>query len=195
MEDEILGQIYPDSPFGKLITYWAGWSLNIVEIGTWRGLGSTLCIEKGLWCPDQRFMTIEAAKDKVIESSGRYSDSRIAIIHGRISGVDRILPSVHPVPEMVQFYEGEKESLMSAPCVLFQLPSHIDLLMLDGGEWSTHGDFELLMPRSRIIALDDTHQGKSQKSWRAREMLIALKWNVIADDLHDRNGYFIAKRP
>lgn len=195
MSDEILGQILPDSLFGQLLTRLAEKSETIVEIGTWRGMGSTKCLANGLVRESQRFITIDSGLDKIQEASKRYSDSRITFLHGTCCYSSAMLPPTHPDKEMVKYYEGERLALSSAPIVINQLPDPIDLLLLDGGEWSSYGEFMILKDIAKVIALDDANQAKAQKNWQARSTMIADGWRVLVDMPEERNGIFIAEKP
>ena len=80
-------------------------------------------------------------------------------------------------------------------CNLFlnrpNLPSIFDVILLDGGEFTTYYEFQLLKNRCKILMLDDINVSKctlivkeieNDKSWR-----IIKKENV-------RNGYLIAEK-
>jgi predicted O-methyltransferase YrrM len=128
------GQILPDSPFGKVLTGLARKATVILEIGTWNGGGSTLCLWQGMAKPEQRMWTVEQDEKRRCEAKGRYSDPRITFVHGRTLEV------------------------------LGQLPPAIDLLLLDGGVEESFREFEALAPSSRVIALDDTNDVKNREA-------------------------------
>ena len=46
--------------------------------------------------------------------------------------------------EMLQWWRGEEDSFRSAPLVTHTLPPSVDFVLLDGGEFSTQGDWECL---------------------------------------------------
>lgn len=168
--DPFKGQILPASLFGRLLTELSGWANTIVEIGTWRGGGSTACIVAGLNRPEQRFYAVESCPNMIAEAKAMHSDSRIVWLNGAVS------PSG------------------STPIILDQLPDKIDLLLIDGGEDTGESDFNALWERSTIIALDDTHE-RCRKNKRNRQFLIDEGWKVLADFPDERNGWFVAKRP
>ena len=80
------------------------------------------------------------------------------------------------------------ELLSTQPCVLPQLPETIDLLVLDGGEYTTYPEFVALRDRTRIFALDDT---AILKCSRVRKELLESGVTVYKEDLKDRNGWGI----
>lgn len=168
MNVEPNGQILPSSRFGSMLTALAKTVDAIVEIGTWNGGGSTLCLAMGLERPEQRLYTIEADRTMRDTAKARYSDDRIVFIHGTVSPMN------------------------DSPIVLDQLPSEIGLLLIDGGDGNGSADMELLLERSEIIALDDTRE---QKNSGNRRFLIAQHWVELADVQDERNGWTIFKRP
>lgn len=126
------GQILPTSEFGKLLTELAARAEVIVEIGTWHGLGSTLCLAKGLVRPSQRLWTVEPSKACWREASSYWKDEpRITLLQG------------------------------TTEQVIEQLPKRVDLLLLDGGELEGWNDFLLLWQRAKVIALDDVKEQKN----------------------------------
>lgn len=162
------GQILPDSRFGKMLTALAQVVDTIVEIGTWNGGGSTLCLAMGLERPEQRLYTVEADRAMHDTAKARYSDKRIIFLHGTVSPMN------------------------DSTIIIDQLPSEIDLLLIDGGDGNGSHDLELLWERTEIIALDDT---KEQKNAGNRRFLIGQHWVELADVQNERNGWSIFKRP
>lgn len=130
-----LGQILPGTAFGDMLTKLARNSECIVEIGTWHGLGSTLCLQRGLERPEQRIWTVESDADCWKESSQRWKgEPRIKLILGR------------------------------ALNILDQLPDKIDLLLLDGDDITSFAEFLELYPRCKQVAMDDTNELKNKRS-------------------------------
>ena len=63
-----------------------------------------------------------------------------------------------------RWFETDVQAMLEAPNVLHTVPESIDLLVLDGGEFSTFAEFECL--RSRVtqwVVLDDTQTRKSSR--------------------------------
>lgn len=131
---EIKGQILPDSEFGELLTALAKQCENIVEIGTWHGKGSTLCLSRGLVRVTQCFWTIDPSKEMWLEAQGYYRDARMRFLNART--VD----------------------------VLNKLPLNIHLILFDGHDEETDEEFDKLYTRLRkFVALDDTNVRKNQR--------------------------------
>lgn len=92
-------------------------------------------------------------------------------------------------------YRLDKALIELAPYCLPIIPAEIDLLLLDGGEWTSACEFHKLRDRSKVIALDDTHPDKSIKNFGAKAWMMSYGWEVLADEPDDRNGWFIGRRP
>lgn len=167
-----IGQILPDSNFGKKLTEIASRSQTIVEIGCWRGGGSTVCLLAGwagVFGDQQRMFCIDASPEMVLESRGRNPDPRITWLVG----------SVFPCHGW--------------PVVIDQLPAKIDLLLIDGGKDCGKQDFEALHERCRIIAMDDVKLVKNNVNFRL--LRDVWKWDVLAMNLDERHGWAIFERP
>lgn len=132
------GQILPGSEFGDLLTELAKQCERIVEIGTWHGLGSTLCLSRGLVRTTQRLWTIEQSYEMWTEARGYY-----------------------PREHRMRFLCAH------AVDVIDELPNGIDLVLLDGHDEQTDFEFDLLLPKlTRFVALDDTNVRKNQRQVR-----------------------------
>src|SRR5882672_8727842 len=171
-----LGQICEGTPFGDLLTGLARKAETIVELGTWHGQGSTRCLAMGIELPDQRLVSVEIDMglfDEALRAWAGYD--QITLLCGRIAPDDGFEPYAHPGGEEMRGplgYDFLRGQFMAAPNVLADLPMHIDLLLLDGGEWSSSAEMDILLPRCDIIALDDTHPARAHKNVRNRNLLI-----------------------
>lgn len=130
---EPLGQILPESDFGQWLTRISRDCDKIVEIGTWRGMGSTLCIANGLVRPEQLFITIEKDVARWWEAKRRHKDKRILFLRG------------------------------DALNLIHLLPNKIDLLLFDGDDLTTNDEFDALKDRCLHVALDDTNETKNRR--------------------------------
>ena len=177
-----MAQITPESDFGGALREAAGLPGidTIVEVGPWNGVGTTRCLADGLeskWASGegnarlfsyetdremagaaQSYWTLAAAED------GR-PQPRVLVVHGRLSDglhMTRQEVEAHPLFHKVVshyhlHYDNEAGAYKSAPYVAFSLPDRVDMVCLDGGEFSTHGDWLALKGRGpRVVALDDT---------------------------------------
>lgn len=192
------GQITPDSAFGSLLRDLAKDADTIVEIGTGGGMGSTLCLIGGRK-EGARFYTVEIDKDLRDAAYALYEHlPNVHFLWGRVVSNDGFEDYDHPGGEAARGpmgYEFCRSQFNQSPIVLTELPEKIGLLVLDGGEWSSSAELGILLPRCEVIALDDTNPERSHKNVANRGRMLQLGWEIIADDLQDRNGYAIFRKP
>ena len=177
---------------------------TIVEIGTWNGCGSTLCILKGLYGRKiDSFHSLECNREKhlaALENLDGYMNEATHILWGTIVDPRHITSEEYKkhFPKLLtcETYRGwfnvDIKNCEECPNVLEQLPAKIDLLFLDGGEYTTLNEFEILLPRcSNYILLDDTKEDKCRE---CRELLRAnSSWTEVLY-LDERNGFSIFKK-
>ena len=81
-------------------------------------------------------------------------------------------------------------------CNLFldrtELPDIFDVLLLDGGEFTTYFEFQLLKNRCKLLLLDDINVAKCTLIVKEIQEN-PEKWEIIQKNTHTRNGYLIAK--
>lgn len=210
------GQITMDTGLGRRLHELAKECRTIVEIGTWNGLGSTKCLFDGM-VSGQMYsyeanlpLWEEACRNwpeskRIIRGNGNCghqacTHKSLRLAFGSLA--TSIQPFTHPNPDQEQFRQywmADKTDLEAAsflPVADYTADRKIDLLLLDGGEWTTEIEFDLLYERChRWIALDDTNPEQSNKNHRNRRLLIEQGWTVLDDHLHDRHGWFIAQKP
>ena len=143
---------------------------TLVEIGTWNGLGSTLCILQGIQGKDFiSFHSLECNKEKLEQARVNLKDhlnENIQLLWGTIlpkhtfdiDVIERLFPTINTSDELRHYMQVDISNCLVAPNVLDRLPQDIDFLLLDGGDFTTLQEFQLLLPRcTAYIALDDTH--------------------------------------
>jgi hypothetical protein len=201
----IKGQILADSLFANSInnTIKTYMPKTIVEIGTWKGLGSTKRIIEAImqYKLESNFISLETNKkfyDEAKYNLDKYT-KYINLIYGRIidqSDIFKFLdlsPIINTefftIEQQISWLEADIESMNQCPNVIRQIPSNIDFLLLDGGEFSTYAEWKLLKDRSKVIALDDTRTQKC-KYIKLEIMNNQNKYNVLIDS-DDRNGFMI----
>jgi len=148
---------------------------TIVEIGTWNGLGSTMCILHGIQGKDVQFWSLECNKEKhtaAVESLSDLIDARVELIWGSVVDVEVVssekylsnFPSLKDSETLQGWFKADLANCMACPKVLKDLPEKIDFLLLDGGEFTSLYEFFVLLPRcSGYIALDDTLTDKCRQ--------------------------------
>lgn len=198
-----LGQITRASELGKAL-----YSLskrpdikNIVEIGTWSGMGSTKCVIDGLLerSDDYKFITIELYPEMYAMAKTNlapFLNEKVQLLNGRIVNYEDAFWFDHKAIDFNTnehawlYYEKDMNYLKIAANVLDTLPVFIDLLILDGGEYTTYPEYTTLRNRTRIFALDDT---RTLKCNRIREELVQAGFQVLLDS-GERNGTAIFER-
>jgi hypothetical protein len=80
-------------------------------------------------------------------------------------------------------------------CNLFlnrpNLPTVFDVILLDGGEFTTYYEFQLLKNRCKILMLDDINVDKCKLI--VSELYSDPSWKIIKQE-NVRNGYLIAEK-
>lgn len=191
------GQVLNGSQFGmwidKTITDYK--PSIIVEIGTWKGLGTTKriidSIEKNQITPT--FISLESNLSFYETATRNLKDklNTVKLIRGRIVGEEEIksfLSKNEITEQMMGWLRSDLNDYVSCENVLNQIPETIDFLLLDGGEFSTYHEWVVLKDRTKIIALDDTLTLKCKQI--REELLNDENYKVIIDS-SDRNGFAI----
>lgn len=199
------GQITLESPFGRVLTELAREAKLIVEVGCWNGMGSTQCLLAGMDASNVTMpflLTVEAdqglykqAKQNLsgLGLPGSLTNKNGRLVHGVFHR--EILPYSHPINSIQHRETYEHEAAMIATAPLIHCTVSIDLLVLDGGEFTSEGDFKMLNDQARVIALDDTNPAVTVKNVRNRLYLLNNPdWDVLHDNPEDRHGWFVARR-
>ena len=165
---------------------------TILEIGTWKGLGSTKCILDSIG-EECKFISLESnpefyniAKNNLSEYSNKFT-----LLHGTIVTKNEITDFVSDkdlTNEQKVWLSEDLENLNSCKNVYEELPSEIDFLFLDGGEFSTYPEWLKLKGRSKVVALDDITQLKTKQIYT--ELLIDKNYDMISYN-EDGNGFCI----
>ena len=193
------GQITPNNLVGQtLIKYVKENNLkNIVEIGTWNGLGSTRCFLLALQGnTTTNFFTLETNKEKLEIAKNNLlslTTEKCNFLWGSvirssdIINIQQIFPELLRNSEFRRWHNLDIQNINLSPNVLDKIPAEIDFLLLDGGEFTTYYEFVLLFQRcTKFIALDDVNVSK------CREIRRILKSNSNWKEIHyinERNGF------
>jgi hypothetical protein len=179
---EIQGQITPSSERGrilkKIIEDYK--PKNIVEIGTWKGMGSTLCIVQNLNY-NSNFISIESNKVFYEIAQKNLSDysNKVKLEYGKIienNEIEDFIKNVDLNNEQKKWLFDDLENFNRCPNILNKIPKEIDFLLLDGGEFSTYSEWHNLKNRVKIVALDDIN---------------VLKCELIVKELNNDSDYEI----
>jgi hypothetical protein len=203
------GQINNNTEFGQILY---DLSCNkeytsYVEIGTWDGQGSTKCIMDGLLSrkdlsilysleTNKKFYDI--ACDYWAPQLAMYDVPKLNLIYGRIveatdiSSVEDIQQYDEYDSRYLDWRSEDEENYQKCENVIDKLPEQIDVLLLDGGEFTSYAEYSVLKDRTKVLVLDDTRVYKNKK---VRSELIGNdNWKLLYDNLQDRNGTTIFER-
>lgn len=202
-----IGQINMQSDFGKQIYKLASNTHfnNYLEIGTWNGEGSTVCLMNGLMPrgDNSRLYSIELMPEMFTKAElfwswlkqSKYSHHLI-LLNGKITDTG-IMPSEeienHPAYKKIKkhyqlYYHSDVENFNTAKNIANRLPPTIDVAVLDGGEFCSTAEFEYIRDNlsPKVFVLDDT---SIIKCAHARQELIKSKdWITVYDEPTIRHG-------
>lgn len=171
---ESIGQLSSSTVEGRLLTNFINrYNIkNVLEIGTWNGLGSTKTILDALIKNSPNFNFISLETDKIFYKQAlinldKYLGTNFRILLGRIIEIEEI-PNENDIDfEKFGFNKNNKEWLVQdlrrykkTKNIYNQLPKNFDLILLDGGEFSTFPEFLKLYKKTKYICLDDTNTYK-----------------------------------
>ena len=167
----------------------------VVEIGVWNGLGTSKMIEKGLndrAKQDCRVIGLET--NHVMFKKAHFNLRKIRgyeLIWGSIvSNQELDVDNISPLESV--WLQKDSIDLEKVPYVLEKIPETIDLLILDGGEFSTYSEFTKLQSRVNYwIILDDTSTRKCRRI--LSEINHFPDWKVFYKS-DERNGTAILSR-
>jgi len=175
---------------------------SIVEIGTWNGMGSTLCVIKSIKESNisKNFTSVELYPDmfNIANVNLKEDISYVKLLNGRIINHNDIYWFDHSTIDFNTdeharlWYQKDINLLIGSKNVLDQLPEKIDFLILDGGEYTTYPEWVVLKSRTKIVALDDSNILKTSRI--RKEILESGEYITIYDNLFDRNGFSVFEK-
>lgn len=205
------GQINLNTNFGKFINEISSFQDNkvFVEIGTWNGQGSTYCVMESLLrredetsfysleCDMVRHIEAVALWKKILENNPK--KDILKLLHGRVVEIGQVYRR-EELKELEGFfndwykwYDDDIKNFELCENILDEVPSTIDVLILDGGEFSTFAEFSVLFDRVKnYIILDDCNILKCKNIYKILSQ--HSEWQLYKEDLKDRNGYAIFKK-
>jgi len=196
------GQICNDSFSNEIVKYASDRRYkSFLEIGTWNGLGSTRAFAHGFTRrnDDYVFYSLECNKGKALDAGRLYANN----------------PKIHILNEVIwneepsDFYEVFPQCLTNAMykrwnevdivnmkrCKLFlerpELPDVFDVMLLDGGEFTTYHEFQTLKNRCKVLMLDDINVDKCKLI--VQEIESDPSWRTIRKE-NVRNGFLIVEK-
>jgi hypothetical protein len=197
-----IGQISNDSFSVEIRNYASDKNFKtFLEIGTWNGLGSTKAFVNGFKSrnDDYIFYSLECNREKWFEASKLYQgNDKIKLLNEVIWNDEpedfyNIFPQI--LTNNMYKHWNEVDLINMKLCPLFlerpDLPEVFDLILLDGGEFTTYHEFQILKNKCKVLMLDDINVDKCRLI--IQEITSDPKWKVIKTS-NERNGYLIATR-
>lgn len=196
------GQITSKDSVGRWITHLSSLPevQSIVEIGTWNGRGSSACIIRGVQAraADSRrgvqCLGLEVDKKMHARASRYLSRSPwFAVVNGSIVNENQLDRSNLSGTE-IEWLAEDVRRIREAENIASRIFPKINLLILDGGEFSTYAEFKLLEGRltggGGWLVLDDT------KTRKCSRILTEVKLNPgfsVVYESDERNGVAVAR--
>ena len=197
------GQINNDI-FSYIIRYFSRDinNLTFLEIGTWNGLGSTKQFVEVLESreDDYIFYSLECNIDKSEYAKNLYkNNAKIHILNEVIfNNEPKNFYEVFPQCKSNELYKkwNDVDMINMKKCELFlerkDLPDIFDVILLDGGEFTTYFEFQILKDRCKYLMLDDINVAKCTKIVEEIKSE-PEKWEIITENTTTRNGFMICK--
>jgi hypothetical protein len=204
----MVGQINRGSQLGDIIYDMCNQDdiKTIVEIGTWNGMGTTKCIYDSIMENNKKDYLVYS-----LESNPEFYNQAVVnlpkiknfnIILGRIIEIEDLI-NIDECDDKFFIPKSNKEIIKGwfvndihnyklVDNVLNNIPSKIDLLILDGGEFSSLAEFNKLKDRSTYFILDDTLLIKNNEV--ANIIRNDRNYQILYDNISDRNGFLISKK-
>ena len=183
---------------------------NFVEVGTWNGQGSTKCFMDAILYRNDpsKLYTVEANIEffeqaskywQPLVSLNRIPYEKLEMLYGRVIEAEELIPideiknhKIYNKHPWLEWRERNVSEYQMCENITEKLPESIDVLLLDGGQFSTLAEWERLKSRTKVILLDDTTTFKTEKI--RNELIESDEWVVVFDKLNYRNGIFAACR-
>ena len=201
------GQIHMNTPFGKCLFDLATVKefKTYLEVGTWRGNGTTKCVVNGLAKREStenvHFYSFESNITYYSEAVALYSGLSLPYLHliyGKLHSngiMTKEEIESHPLFSEVEhhyaiWYDKDAIDYETTPLAdTNQLPTEVDVIILDGGEFSGYADWLALKDKNpKVVCLDDSNIMKNERVYK--ELSEDPKWELLTGD-NDRNGWAI----
>jgi hypothetical protein len=199
------GQINMNSEFGTCIFNICSdiTIRNIIEVGSWNGQGTTTCVMNGILNkPKSILYSIEANStmyNRAINFWKKYdTKNKLVLINGTLHNKIADLNELNilynnNIPYYNEHYLPEKQMIENSSIINIENIQDVDVIILDGGEYTTLEDFNILIQKHpKYICLDDTNVYKCKNI--RYTLLNDNNWVIYYENLNDRNGWSILKK-
>ena len=198
-----VGQISHEHDIGKIIYNYAADNnlVNFLEIGTWNGLGSTKCFIEGFKNRNTKFnfYSLECNTDKYNFAKKLYENiENVHILNEVIlnempSDMYDIFPILLTNKMFKSWNDVDFENMKNKNLFLNRddIPDFYDVILLDGGEFTTYYEFNKLKDKCKFLFLDDTNTNKCMKI--VEEIKSSNNWKILFES-NERNGVLVCER-
>jgi predicted O-methyltransferase YrrM len=192
-----IGQINLTNEFGKKLSHIAkNTDYNtFLEIGTWNGLGSTVCIYEGLKnrSDNWTFFSLETNIDKLSFAKNFHKNNKIIFsnntILSKIPSYDEII-SILDKNIVKEWYDNDYHNIKNAEYFFNNYNvDQFDVVLLDGGEYYTYFEYLAIKDNTKILCLDDINTIKCSKIYN--ELINDDNWYILDENKQERNGWAI----
>lgn len=191
------GQINRGSRFGEIIYNYASnpQYRKFLEIGTWNGQGSTRCFIDALLNrkDDYLFVSIEAAENfyqQAYEFNKNVLSDKIKILHGRIVEEEELIHR-NISDHRKEWLADDINNYNKCNNIWNIIDDYYDVVLLDGGEFSTFSEFTKLKDKTKIFLLDDVREIKNTDV--VAYLIASPDWEEVLS-ANERNGFSVFKR-
>ena len=171
---------------------------TILEIGTWKGMGSTYCVIQEIIDKNINFLSLESYKEfyEIAKNNLSSFENNVTLLYGRIIELNEFLEFNKDIKQQLThqqkiFFDNDIKTYNVCPYIMEKIPEQIDFLILDGGEYSTYLEWTKLKERISYVALDDTKMRKTKRI--VEECMLDDSFELITSS-GERNGFHIFKK-
>ena len=194
----MIGQLHSDTPVGNFLHHIAKTPeyKTFLEFGTWNGQGSTLCIGSALASrgDSTTFVSLEADKGRRNAAADFWTtqdhgNMKLDLLWGKVSTymLPREFVANHPkFSESLKYYDIEVYQTHECPLIDTELPETVDVVLFDGGEFGSVGDYKFVMkkyPNVKMIICDDIDTLKNENVYYHLTHADS-PWQIIASGPH-----------
>ena len=175
--------------------------INFLEIGTWNGMGSTRCFIEGFKNRSNpfKFYSLECNIDKYNFAKKLYENIEgvhilnEVILNKMPNDMYEIFPVLLTNETFKYWNDVDFENMKDKNLFLNRndIPDFYDVILLDGGEFTTYYEFNELKDKCRFLFLDDTNTCKCKKI--IEEIKASNDWKIIMES-NERNGVLVCER-
>ena len=175
---------------------------SFLEIGTWNGMGSTKQFVEELSARNDDFVfySLECNKEKSEFAQELYKNQQNVHILNEVifnetpSNFYDIFPQCKTNEMYKKWNDVDIFNMQQSKLFLERkdLPEVFDVILLDGGEFTTYFEYQILKDRCKYLMLDDIKVDKCTLIVKEIEEN-PDKWEIVNKNMETRNGFMICK--